>query len=564
MSSAQNMSQPQDVELIVEKDIQIPLRDGSKLVADVFRPDVGDEPVPVIFNIGPYQKDKLWVPPPSLEEDPNEYMNWEVANPLWWCPRGYALVRVDSRGSGKSPGKIELNSMQEAIDGYDCIEWVAQQQWCTGNVGMLGVSYLASDQWRIAGLKPPSLKAIIPWEGWGDNYRDQAYHGGILATGFWSNWHTVNMATHLLGMPRSYNPDSFNSTLMYDIMRNDLDNPWWRMNSAQWENIEVPLFSAGNWGGVNIHLRGNVEGFVNAASEHKKLRVHTGTHYHPFHSEEGRIDQLRFMDYWLKGIDTGIMDEPPVKLEIRTGGQMTPYEFRFEDDWPIPRTQWTKLYLKAEGEATEEGDTIVGPMVWDSPDDAGQVTYRASAPSRPGPSPRGISFESPPLDEDTEITGPLVLNLWISSTSEDADIFATIRNIDADGNDVCEIGQQGQAIPSVTKGWLRASHRKLDPERSKPYRPYHAHDERWWLEDDEPVECQVEIWPTSMLFKAGHRIRLDITPIDGLGIGPQVMAGVPLEHSHFHADYNWHANNTVYTGADKQSYLLLPVIPPKE
>ncbi len=566
-TDAPTVSQPGDYELIVEKDVKIPMRDGSILYGDIFRPDTGGEQVPVIMNTGPYQKDKLWVPPPYLEEDANPYMNWEVANPMWWCPRGYALLRVDSRGSGKSPGQIELNSYQEAVDAYDAIEWVAKQDWCSGNVGTMGVSYHASFQWRVAGLKPPSLKAIIPWEGWGDNYRDQAYHGGIFASGFWVNWHYRNVAWHLLGKPRSYNPDAFKSDLIWQLMRHDLDDGWHRLNSANWDEIEVPLFSAGNWGGVNIHLRGNTEGYMCAASKHKKLRIHTGTHYVPFHSEEGRLDQLRFMDYWLKGIDTGIMDEPPVKIEIRTGGSMDPYEFRFEDDWPIPRTQWTKLHLKIEGEATEEGSTVVGPLEWDTnPATEGSVTYRASAPSRPGKGPRGISFETAPLPEDTEVTGPLMLNLWISSTSEDADIFATIRNIDPDGNDVCEIGQQGQIIPNVTKGWLRASHRKIDAEKSLPYRPYHAHDERWWLENNEPVECQIEIWPTSMVFKKGHKIRLDVTPVDGHGTMPgSEFHGVAYQsHTHFHADYNWTADNTVYAGGDKESYLLLPIIPPKE
>jgi predicted acyl esterase len=164
----------------------------------------------------------------------------------------------------------------------------------------------------------------------------------------------------------------------------------------------------------------------------------------------------------------------------------------------------------------------------------------------------GVSFESAPMPEDTEVTGPLVLNLWVSSTSEDMDIFATIRNIGPDGKDVWEIGQQGHDEVPVTKGWLRASHRKLDPERSLPYRPYHAHDERQWLERGAPVECHVEIWPTSMVFRKGHRLQLDIQPRDGVG------ASV---YRHYHADYNIGAQNSVHTGADRQSYLVLPVIP---
>ena len=255
-------------------------------------------------------------------------MNWETVNPAWWCPRGYACVRVDARGAGRSPGKSEPSSYQEGVDTYDAIEWIAKRDWCSGSVGMLGISYHAASQWRAANLQPPSLKAIMPWEGRADQYRDQAYHGGIFAMGFIGNWWLTHTAHHLLGRPRSYNPDAFHNDMMWNMMRNDLDSEYWRMTSARWDRINVPVYSVGNWGGFSMHLRGNTEGYMLAASKHKKLRIHTGTHFHPFHSEEGRMDQLRWFDYWLKGIDTGIMDEPPVKLEIRTGGSPERYAFR--------------------------------------------------------------------------------------------------------------------------------------------------------------------------------------------------------------------------------------------
>ena len=166
-----DVSQSREYPLIIEKDVMIPLRDGTSICADVYRPDVGSERIPVIMNICPYQKDKVWVPMANVEEKPNPYMNWETGNPMWWCPRGYALLRVDSRGSGKSPGDSDPISHQEALEAYDCIEWIARQSWCSGNVGTMGVSYNALFQWRVAGLQPPSLKAIIPWEGWADTHR---------------------------------------------------------------------------------------------------------------------------------------------------------------------------------------------------------------------------------------------------------------------------------------------------------------------------------------------------------------------------------------------------------
>ena len=560
------VSQPRDLKLIVEKDVRIPMRDGALLYADVFRPDTSEK-VPVIFNTSVYQKDKLWVPPADLEEEANPHMNWETVNPLWWCPRSYACVRVDSRGAGRSPGKSEPSSYQEGLDTYDAIEWIAKQAWCSGAVGMLGISYHASSQWRAANMQPPSLKAIMPWEGRADQYRDQAYHGGIFALGFIGNWWLTHTAHHLLGRPRSYNPDAFHNDMMWNLMRNDLDSEFWRLNSAQWERITVPLYSVGNWGGFSMHLRGNTEGFMCASSRHKKLRVHTGTHFHPFHSEEGRMDQLRWFDHWLKGIDTGILEEPPVKLEIRTGGSTSRYEFRYENEWPLARTDWRKVYLRIEREPSSDAHAAEGELACEAPRAEAKLTYSASGATKAGIASgsslatthgntgrTGVSFESGPMPEDTEVTGPLVLNLWVSSTSEDMDIFATIRNIGPDGEDVCEVGQHGQPIPCVTKGWLRASHRKLDEKKSLPYRPYHAHDERWWLKPNEVVECRIEVWPTSMVFRKGHKLRLDIQPRDGHGSAP---------YTHYHADYNAGAQNTIYSGGDRQSYLLVPFIPAK-
>ena len=211
---------------------------------------------------------------------------------------------------------------------------------------------------------------------------------------------------------------------------------------------------------------------------------------------------------------------------------------------------------KIEREPSGDANAAAGRLVSTPPQKSAKLTYLASGASAAhghGSAGEGVSFETPPMEQETEITGPIVLVVWVSSTSEDMDIFATLRNIGTDGKDVFEVGSQGQSVP-LTKGWLRASHRKLDPARSLPYRPYHAHDEHWWLKPDEPVECQVEIWPTCIVLKKGHRLRLDIQPRDGIGSAP---------YTHYHADYNAGAENTIYAGGDKASYLLLPVIPPK-
>ena len=533
----------------IEKDVGITMRDGARLYADVFRSNSGR--APVIMNFGIYQKDKLWIPPENLDEGPNPHMGWETANPMWWVPKGYALVRVDARGSGKSPGRTDPWSPDEAKDFYDAIEWAGRQPWCNGAVGLSGISYYAITQWLVANLQPPSLKAMIPWEGAADMYRDFAFHGGIFSFGFAVNWYHAQMANHLLGKPQASATDSFSGDWIWDYMRHNLDSDWYRGRQARWEDIKVPFLSAGNWSGMGLHLRGNSEAFVRSSLRHKRLRIHAGTHIHPFHSEEGRQDQLRWFDHWLKGVNNGVMREPPVKLQIRKGG-IGNYEWRHEREWPLKRTRWTKVYLGSSGDLAES-----------KPRKAGSIEYRAatmtkmgiatgtfSAGADSGAASSGATFHTEPFKRATEVTGPVALWLWVSSSSPDMDLFVTLRNIGPDGKDVLEMGQQGQPVP-MAKGWLRASQRKLDPERSLPFRPYHVHDERQWLTAATPVQVVVEIWPTCMVFAKGHRLRLDIQPRDGFGSAP---------YTHFNADYNT-GTNTIHMGGRFDSHLLLPIIP---
>ena len=562
-----NQNAPSDrnasAQILIEKDVAVPMRDGAMLMADVFRPKDGSR-IPAILNLGPYQKDKLWVTPDTLGEKQNEWMNWETINPLWWVPRGYAAVRIDGRGSGKSPGQCEPWSQAEAVDFYDAIEWAAAQPWCNGNVGLLGISYYAINQWFVANLQPPSLKAIIPWEGFADIYRDALYHGGILSV-FMTNWFTAHMMHHKLGRASQQFPDAWKvNTLDFWLSRN-LDSGAFHGAQAEWDKITVPFFTVGNWTGFGLHLRGNTEAFMRSASKHKKMRMHTGSHVHPFYTEEGRQDQLRFLDYWLKGIDNGVMDEPPVKLAIRHGDDKI--EWREENEWPLKRTQWTKLYFDLSPTAKGASENS-GRLVAENPKETHSRTYVTSmlgtmgstsaassqvmggGGTRPG---MGVAFETPPLPHDIEVTGPLAATIWVSSASEDMDLFLTLRNFDADGNEIMETGQQGSPVP-VAKGWLRVSHRELDPELTLPYRPYHKHQRRLYLKPGEIVKVDVEIWPTSMVFKKGHRIRLDVQPRDGAG---------SQGYMHYHADYNT-GGNTIYAGGDKESYLLLPVIPARD
>jgi predicted acyl esterase len=521
--------------LKLEKDVEIPLRDGSSVVADLFRPDHGG-PFPVIMTLGPYSKDihfRDWSSDFDYETLPEKgpYMHWETVNPEWWVPQGYVVVRVDGRGTGKSPGRVRGLSDEEARDFYDAVEWAGTQAWSNGRVAVMGISYFAMNAWRVAAQQPPHLAAIVPWEGALDTYRDAGRHGGIYSNFFNQRW-ASNVRRHQRAGAAARDPGDevlpappeLFTEAVYDLP--DL------------ASIRVPLLSAGNWGGVGLHLRGNTEGFLGAGSEHKMLEVHSGNHVVPFYSLEGRLLQKRFLDQWLGGTDTGITREPPIKLAIRYGGGR--YVWRYENEWPIARTEWTEYHLDASG----------GTLSTVRPGRRGETAFSAE-PDAPPESARA-SFLSEAFESETEITGPVVLKLWVSSSSDDADLFAIVRKLGPDGEEVTFPGQNQPAI-AAAYGWLRVSHRKLDPERSTPYRPYHTHDELQKLEPGEIVPVEIEIWPTSVVFEPGDRLALEVASRDD----PQIE---PFLHNH-PVDRAQAGRVTIHCGDEYDSHLLLPVIP---
>jgi putative CocE/NonD family hydrolase len=379
-----------------------------------------------------------------------------------------------------------------------------------------------------------------------------------------TNWFTAHLMHHKLGRASRGLPNAWSLNTLNYWLSNNLDSGAFAGAQAQWDKIDVPFYSVGNWTGFGLHLRGNTEAFMRSPSKHKRMRIHSGSHVHAFYTEEGRQDQQRFLDYWLKGIDNGLMNEPPVKLAIRHGADKI--EWRHEQEWPLKRTQWTKFYFDLSPPDKGAPDNSA-KLVRDNPNETHSRSYvtsmlgtmgSTSAASsqvmggggiRPG---MGVALETPPLPEDIEVTGPLAARIWVSCESDDMDLFLTLRHFDATGQEIMETGQQGAPVP-VAKGWLRVSHRELDAEKTLPYRPYHKHQRRLYLKPGEIVPVDVEIWPTSMVFKKGHRIRLDVQPRDGVG-----SAG----YMHYHADYNT-GLNTVHAGGDKESYLLLPIIPPR-
>ena len=566
----------------IDWDTPIAMDDGVILRCDVFRPP-RDGKYPVILSAGPYAKGLAFQErapyawhrlisrhPEVARGSTCKYANWEVVDPEKWVPDGYAVVRVDCRGTGRSPGRVDPWSERDTKDLYDCIEWAAVQAWSSGKVGLNGISYFAMNAWQVAALQPPHLAAICAWEGGADFYSDVTYHGGSLCE-FLSTWYprAVIAVQHGVGErgPRSRvtgEPVAGPATLAEealrqnradlpgDVLAHPLADGWHRARSPVWEKVTVPLLSAANWGGQGIHPRGNFEAFVRAASKAKWLEAHGDAHWMSFYTDYGIGLQKRFFGHFLKGEDTGWSSQPPVQLNIRSPGER--FVLRHEQEWPLARTQWTKLHLDPRGRTLARAAPSTGTA----------IELEAMGD--------GVLFLTPPLEHELEITGPIAARLVVSSDTSDCDVFLVLRVFAPDGEEVVFQGAQDPRTP-VGQGWLRASRRKLDPKLTLPWRPYHTHDEPWPLVPGEPVALDVEIWPTCIVVPRGYRVGLAVRGKDYEAAGGAVeLPGVkhPLTGvgPFLHADPRnrpaeiFGGRTTLHFGGEHQAYLLLPVIPP--
>lgn len=568
--------------MAIDWNVPIVMEDGVTLRADIFRPN-DDGRYPVILCAGPYGKGlafqdgfaSAWrrmteAYPEVAEGTSNRYQVWEAVDPEKWVPEGYVCVRIDSRGAGQSEGFLDVFSEREAIDLYQCIEWAGTQPWSNGRVGTSGISYHATAGWFAGALRPPHLAAVCAWEGFIDYYREVARHGGILCD-FLKNWYPRQVTRVQYGLgergPKSrMHGEPVCGGAMTDaelaanraeitelISREALLNEAYRGRIPDVTQMTVPLLTAGNWGGNALHLRGNLDGFVNAASTEKWLEVHGDTHFSLFYANYGLKLQKQFFGHYLKGEDNGWDKRPRVMLNIRRPGER--FELRYENEWPLARTSWKKFYLNG----------IDGSLSTNEPTGSATVSYQAMKDT--------VSFFTAPLAEETEITGPIALKLWLSSSTTDADLFVSMGIFGPDGKEVTFIGTNDPRTP-IGLGWLRASHRKTDPARSTFYRPLHTHDEAWPLTPGEPVELDVEIWPTCIVVPAGYRIGLKISGQDyeydgtdaGIKDAPYPMKGIgPF----IHVDPDdrppeiFGGKVTLHFDAARAPYLLLPIIPPK-
>lgn len=477
-------------------------------------------------------------------EHKSEHSSWETPDPGFWTSNGYVVVRADERGIGQSPGKLDTMSRGTSEAFFDVVEWAADQPWSSGKVGLLGISYYGGSQWRVAARQPKGLRCMIPWEGMSDYYRDRCRHGGILSNAFIRFWWDRQVVSNQYGKPgkaaRNWGPDTLEGDLTDEELvanRQDQnednannifrDHEYYASKEYNMEDIQVPLLSVGNWGGILLHLRGNVEGWAGAGSKLKYLRFVTGRHDLPFYYKEQVEVQKSFLDAFLKdddrvGWSTG--KAPKVDLVLRKGdvgfndaAAERQFERRIEGEWPIARTQYTKYFLTPDKS-----------LVTDEPkfEFTEKIGYRALGTLE---NPSLVQFTTPAFEAETEFTGHIVAHLNVSvlpdatgPTPSDIDLFITMRHISPEGKEVFYTGTAGDPVP-LCKGWLRVSLRKVNKESPKhreylPRRDYLSTDYQPVIQG-EVYPVDVEVWPTNVVVEKGGKLILEVASGDTQGCG---------------------------------------------
>ena len=546
----------QKYDMKIEEPIYVPMRDGARMALRIYRPDAEGE-FPALFAASPYQFDTDDLPHSSM-------FLWREVGPVEWYVRehGYAYVRMDVRGSGESDGVYNFLDAEEQRDYYETIEWIARQAWCDGNVGGLGQSYYAWSQWFMGIVNPPSLKCIAPYDGAVDIYRGTAFHGGILCDFMWW-WYNIVRVNNLHRAAGAPGGKEMPLDIGWEMQRRDTYDDWWRERSPyeRLREIQVPVLSIGHWGKMGLHLRGNILGYEEVRAP-KRLIV-TGARdvfeahelFDEVHYHEQEL--LPFYDRYLKGIDNGYDDRTPVKLYVR--GAET---YRDEAEWPLARAEMTPFYLskKKSGSLTSLNDGGLstrkpgkngGTTSYDYPDPQWKLGVVAMGPQGPDPIRRVLTFTTDPLEQDIEVTGPVVLELRASSTATDTDFIVKLSDQFPQSDKDRTAGLQPQSVV-VSKGWLRASHREKDEVRSTPLRPFYTHTNPQPIEPGEIYTYEIEVMPFSNVFKAGHRIRLEIVNGDS-----------PLTDAIFTHQYIYYkvGTDTIEHNAVHPSRLLLPVVP---
>ena len=535
-------------DVIVERDVKVHMPDGTLLDGNIYRP-ASSERFPAILGAHAYNKDLQSPPMRPVGFTPMRgYM--ESGDSTFFARRGYVHAVFNVRGSGKSGGFYQLMGPLEVQDICNLIEWLAAQSWSTGDIGMFGVSYFARLAKAVAALGPKQLKAIFsPFAGT-DDYRHRCYHGGILAHGFITHWrnslHRPNYRSlykeahgeaaykdaiaqamrdeEIMAVPGLrevlQNPEAGTNALIVDFLLHPFDGPFWRQHSAQDAKATIPAYLGACWGNYGLHLPGAFSAWQDWRGP-KKMVIGPGIYLdRPVYQYQD--ESLRWFDHWLKGIDNGVMDEPPIRCFIPPTG-----EWKSLNDWPPPEARWTTFYLHKDGTLSEH-------ELWPS---EGTDAFDESNFEH-----GSVTYATPLIVENTEVLGPSVLTLYLSTTDTDALLFVTLLAIDREGKE-----------QELTRGWLRASQRRLR-EDSKPWEPIQVHEDREPLEPGKIYKLHIPIVPTARLFQAGERIALRIKGADD---EPALNSLQALARNHLRRPRP--ARITIHHDESHPSHLDLPI-----
>lgn len=551
-------------EIEEHRDVWFTLRDGTRLCADVFLPK-GVKNAPALLSWSAYSKTMQSIHrgsiiPESLVFD----HSLEAGDIDFFVQRGYAYVIPDPRGIGKSEGTFYgVYNPQEHDDIYDTIEWIAKQQWCDSNVGMIGYSYFGIVQILAAAKQPPHLKCIMPCS-FVDDYYQHGYYGGVPSTYMSIYWELCPSSDPMPWSMKLYpeekvkammeerlkDPDiASNSyftkilttwppkyhTFYLDFLLHPLDCEYWQQRSANqiYEQVKVPVYLHCAWS-PNGRWSSPIFSAMNDERLNVPKRLGVLEGYDGLELPYRAINEecLRWYDHWLKGVDTGIMEEPPYKMCILNSG------CRYENEWPLARTKWRKLYLRN-----------FNRLRWDSePDENLPPDGFIHLPPTISNHVNSVSYKTSRFVRDMEFTGPIELHLYASIDTRDANFVVKLY----------DILPNGERMPLCRYGSLRASH-ELVSEKSLIGRPIHDNTKEVSIEPHQVREYVIEISPTAMVIPAGHMVELEISSMCPNECQKESWTGkvgnmnvIPSANT---------ISYKIYRDKNYPSYILMPYIP---
>ncbi len=543
-----------NAELPRPREVKIRVHDGVEIAVALYMPD-GDGPFPVLLAPSPYRYDNNLLPA-------SPQFLWRETGPIeLYVERGYVYAHMDIRGCGKSGGEFRLLDRNEQRDLYDVIAWLGRQHWSNGKVGGIGQSYFCMSQWWMAIQKPPSLACICAFDGLNDPYRASIYQGGMLGDFFGAYWWNQNRIINRHPANGEY-PREQTCDLNLLIQQHPTYDAFWRERCAaeHLSEIEVPLYSVGVWGKVDLHTRGNIDGFRRSRGP-KKLKmigpVNAFVANREFNSRELHETMLLpFYDHYLKGEKTEYSERATVEYFVRGADAV-----RACETWPPPGVRYVAWNLSGakSGSVTSLND---GTLTRDKAAGADKTSYSYPNPgwmmgvvgfgpnNAPDPVRRVLTFTTAPLDRDLEIAGPIKLVLYAASSRNNMDFFVKLsEQMPQSAED------RGKTLnPAsfwITKGWLRASHRALDPNKSTEMEPYHTHTDPQPIEPGKIYRFDIGIEPMAHRFKKGNRVRIEIVN------GDSVVTDMLWTHYYVPSKIG---TDTIYHSAEYPSALTLPVM----